>query len=247
MSGRAPGSAPGGYELLTLAPAEREQIEEQLGACFGLTPAGARAWVATSARRGWYYGWRAGERIAASVAFEPLEFARGGRAAGAAPLRALLLQSHYVHPDFRGQGYRVREAFLDAVLERHDGRAIVLCLYDDALTDYWHEVGFELEHGREIVTVAAALDRWAAALSPAVSAGYLAVKREEAAADGASITESGGLVLIRDRGSAVHTELLVTDLEQARLAPEALLARPLEVTTIMSYPARLGLFCPVVV
>ncbi len=241
------GPAPGGYEALALTPAEREQIEEQLSACFGLTPAGARAWVATSARRGWYYGWRVGERIAASVAFEPLEFRRGGRAAGAAPLRALLLQSHYVHPDFRGQGYRVREAFLDEVLERHDGRTIVLCLYDDALAGYWREAGFDLEHGRETVTTAAALDRWAAALSPVVSAGYLAAKREEAEADGASVTEVCGLMLISDRGSAAHTELLVTDLERARLAPPALLAQPLEVTTIMSYPARLGLFCPVVV
>jgi len=141
----------------------------------------------------------------------------------------------------------VREAFLDAVLERHGAETIVLCLYEDALAEYWGEVGFRVEHGREIVPVGAALDRWAAALSPVVSAGYLAVKCEEAAADGASITESGGLVLIRDRGSAVHTELLVTDLEQARRAPAALLARPLEVTTIMSYPVRLGLFCPVVV
>jgi GNAT superfamily N-acetyltransferase len=241
------GSALGGYEPLTLARAEREQIEEQLSACFGLTPAGARAWVATSARCGWYYGWRVGERIAASVAFEPLEFGRGGRAAGAASLRALLLQSHYVHPDFRGQGYRVREALLDQVLERHGAETVVLCLYEDALAEYWREVGFRVEHGRETITVAAALARWAAALSPVVTDDYLAAKREEAAADGASIAEADGLVLVRARGAATHTELLVADVDRALRASPALLAESLEVTTIMSYPLRHGLFCPVMV
>jgi GNAT superfamily N-acetyltransferase len=241
------GSAPGGYEPLTLTPGEREQIEEQLSACFGLTPAGARAWVATSSRSGWYYGWKVGETVAASVAFEPLVFGRGARAAEATPLRALLLQSHYVHPDYRGQGYRVREAFLDEVLERHGAETVVLCLYEDALAEYWREVGFRLEHGRELITVAAALARWAAALSPVVTDDYLAVKREEAEADGATIIEAGGLVLVRARGAATHTELLVADIDRALRAPPALLADSLEVTTIMSYPARRGLFCPVVV
>ncbi len=241
------GSAPGGYEPLKLTPAERGQIEEQLCACFGLTPDGARAWVATSARSGWYYGWKVGETVAASVAFEPLAFARGGRAAGAVPLRALLLQSHYVHPDHRGRGYRVREAFLDAVLERHGAETVVLCLYEDALAKYWREVGFRVEHDRETITVAAALARWAAALSPVVTAAYLAVKREEADADGATITEADGLVLVRARDAATHTELLVSDVGRALRAPPALLAESLEVTTIMSYPARRGLFCPVVV
>ena len=244
------GSAPGGYEPLSLTPAEREQIEEQLCACFGLTPAGARAWVATSARSGWYYGWKVGETVAASVAFEALACARGGRAAGAAgaaPLRALLLQSHYVHPDYRGLGYRIRESLLDAVLERHGAEMVVLCLYEDALAKYWGEVGFRVEHVRETISVAAALARWAAAASPVVTDDYLAVKREEAAADGATITEADGLMLVRARGAATHTELLVADVDRARRAPMALLAEPLEVTTIMSYPSRRGLFCPVVV
>jgi hypothetical protein len=108
-------------------------------------------------------------------------------------------------------------------------------------------VGFRLEHGRETITVAAALARWAAALSPVVTDDYLAVKREEAEADDATITEAGGLVLVRARGAATHTELLVVDIDRALRAPPALLAEPLEVTTIMSYPARRGLFCPVVV
>lgn len=241
------GPAPGGYEPLALTPGERAQIEEQLGACFGLTPAGARAWVATSARNGWYYGWKVGEKVAASVAFEPLEFAPGGRPDDPVPLRALLLQSHYVHPDYRGRAYRVREAFLDAVLERHGAEAVVLCLYEDALARYWGEVGFQVEHGRETITVAAALARWAAAAAPVVTAEYLAVKREEAEADGAAVTEAGGLALVRARGAASNTELLVVDVDLALRAPPALLAEPLEVTTIMSYPSRRGLFCPVVV
>lgn len=241
------GSASGDYEPLSLTPAERGQIEEQLCACFGLTPAGARAWVATSARSGWYYGWKVGESVAASVAFEPLEFAPGGRAAGAVPLRALLLQSHYVHPDYRGQGYRVREAFLDAALKRHGAETVVLCLYEDALAEYWREVGFQVEHSRETITVATALARWAVAVSPVVTADYLEAKREEAEADGATITEADGLVLVRAPGAATHTELLVTDADRALRAPPALVAESLEVTTIMSYPSRHGLFCPVVV
>jgi hypothetical protein len=237
-------SASGGYELLSLTPVERAQIEEQLRACFGLTPAGSRAWVATSARNGWYYGWKAGERVAASVAFEPLAFARGGRP-DAAPRRALLLQSHYVHPEYRGQGYRVREEFLDAVLQRHGAETVVLCLYEDALAEYWRGVGFRVEHGRETITVAAALSRWAASTSPVVTAGYLAVKREEAEADGATVTETEGLVLVRAREAASYTELLVVDVDKALGAPPELLAEPLEVTTIMSYPSRRGLFCPI--
>jgi hypothetical protein len=150
-----------------------------------------------------------------------------------------------VHPDYRGQGYRVREAFLDAVLERHGAEAVVLCLYEDALAEYWREVGFRVEHGRETITVAAALARWAAALSPVVTADYLAVKREEAEADGATITETDGLALVRARGAATHTELLVADIDRALRAPRAMLAESLEVTTIMSYPSRRGLFCPV--
>ncbi len=241
------GTAPGGYEPLALTPVERAQIEDQLCASFGLTLAGARAWVATSVRTGWYYGWKVGETVAASVAFEALAFTAVGRPADTAPLPALLLQSHYVHPDYRGRGYRVREAFLDAVLERHGAETVVLSLYDDALAEYWSRVGFRVEHGRGTMTVAAALARWAAAVSPVITADYLAVKREEAEADGATVTEADGLVLVRARGAATHTELLVVDVDRALRAPPALLAEPLEVTTIMSYPSRRGLFCPVVV
>jgi GNAT superfamily N-acetyltransferase len=234
--------APGGYEPLAPTSEERTQIETQLSACFDLTAAGARAWVDTSVRSGWYYGWKVGETVVASVAFEPLGFAHGPEA-----FRSLLLQSHYVHPAYRGKGYRVTAAFLDEVLARHGAQAIVLCLYEDALARYWSEEGFVLEHGRETITVAEALRRWAAAPAPVVSAGYLAVKREETSADGAAITEADGLVLLRARGSAAYTELLVTDLERALQAPAGLLAEPLEIIPIMSYPGRRGLFCPIAV
>ena len=240
MTGAAGSS--GGYELLALTAAERAQIEAQLSACFDLTAAGAHAWVETSARAGMYYGWKVDETVAASVAFEPLGFADGSKA-----IQSLLLQSHYVHPEYRGKGFRITSAFLDEVLTRHGAQAIVLCLYEDTLTSYWGEVGFVLEHGREIITVAEALRRWGAAPAPVVSARYLAVKREEAAADGAFVTEADGLVLLRARGSGPHTELLVIDLERALQAPAGLLAEPLELIPIMSYPVRRGLFCPIVV
>ena len=235
-------AARGGYELLALTPDERLQIEAQLSACFALTAAGARTWVDTSERVGMYYGWKVGETVAASVAFEPLGFALGSET-----FRSLLLQSHYVHPVYRGRGYRITTEFLDEVLARHGAAAIVLCLYEDELARYWGEVGFVLEHGRETITVAEALRRWAAAPTPIVTAGYLAVKREEAAADGAVITEADGLVLLRARGSVAHTELLVTDLERALQAPARLLADSLEVAPVMSYPSRRGLFCPILV
>ena len=232
----------GGYDALALTATERAQIEAQLSACFDLTASGARAWVDTSARAGMYYGWKVGETVAASVAFEPLGFALGDEA-----FRSLLLQSHTVHPAFRGRGYRITAEFLAEVLARHGAQAIVLCLYEDALTSYWGEVGFVLEHGRETITVAEALRRWGAAPAPVITAGYLAVKREEAEADGAEITEADGLVLLRACGSATHTELLVTDLERALRAPAGLLADLLEIIPIMSYPVRRGLFCPIVV
>ena len=73
------------------------------------------------------------------------------------------------------------------------------------------------------------------------------MKREEAEADGATFTEADGLVLVRARGAATHTELLVADIDRALRAPPTLLAESLEVTTIMSYPSRRGLFCPVAV
>ncbi len=133
-----------------------------------------------------------------------------------------------MHPGYRGKGYRVTREFLDEVLARHGAAAVVLCLYEDALTRYWREVGFVLEHGRETITVVEALRRWAVAPAPVVTAGYLAVKREEAEADGASVVEADGLVLLRARGSAAHTELLVVDLGRARRAPARLLAELLE-------------------
>jgi GNAT superfamily N-acetyltransferase len=130
-------AARGGYELLALTPDERLQIEAQLSACFALTAAGARTWVDTSERAGMYYGWKVGETVAASVAFEPLGFALGSET-----FRSLLLQSHYVHPVYRGRGYRITTEFLDEVLARHGAAAIVLCLYEDELARYWGEVGF---------------------------------------------------------------------------------------------------------
>jgi hypothetical protein len=61
------------------------------------------------------------------------------------------------------------------------------------------------------------------------------------------VTEAEGLVLVRARGAAAYTELLVTDVGLARGASPGLLAGTLETPPIMSYPTRRGLFCPVVV
>lgn len=234
-------SPAGGYRPIAVTDDERRQIEEQLRVCFGLTARAARTWVDTSVRTGSYYAWKDGDRVAASLAVEPLDFARPG----GERLRSVLLQSHYIHPDYRGRGYRVTPAFLDAVMETERAEVVILCLYEPELTRYWEEVGFAVEHGRDVLTVGEALERWAAGLVPVVTPRYLGERLEEAEADGAGLTRADGLVLIRARGSEAHTELLVTDPERARTADPALLAEPLELITIMSYPGRVGLFCPI--
>jgi GNAT superfamily N-acetyltransferase len=104
---------PSHYEPLTVTAGERTQIEAQLVASFRLTPAGARAWVDTSLRNGLYFGRKDDERVAASFAAETLGLSRGDECC-----RAVLLQSHYVHPDYRGKGYGIQRVDLDALLAR---------------------------------------------------------------------------------------------------------------------------------
>ena len=94
-------SDPPPFVELALTPNEREQIETQLAASFGLTPEAARTWVETTTRRGVCFGRVAhGGVIAASYAAETVALARGDER-----LAAVMLQSCYVHPEFRGRGY----------------------------------------------------------------------------------------------------------------------------------------------
>src|SRR5512136_3045943 len=93
--------APPPFVELELTSDERAQIEKQLAVCFDLTPEAARTWVETTARRGVCFGRVAsGGVIAASFAAEALPLARDEEYR-----TAVMLQSCYVHPAYRGQGY----------------------------------------------------------------------------------------------------------------------------------------------
>ena len=194
------------YVPLTVTAGEREQIEAQLVASFGLTPAGARAWVDTSLRSGAYFGRKDGERVAASFAAETLDLARGDESR-----RAVLLQSHYVHPDYRGKGYGIQRHDLDALLARFHADAVVLSLYDDGLVPYWERRGFVVEQRAEVVGLSICLERVRHAFHPVFTETYVAEKLQEQAAEGAEVVRTDGIVAVRARGSREVGELLVLD------------------------------------
>lgn len=224
---------------LAVTVGEREQIEAQLVASFGLTPAGARAWVDTSLRNGAYFGRKDGEWVAASFATETLVFAFGDERR-----RAVLLQSHYVHPDYRGKGYGIQRGDLDALLARFSADVVVLSLYDDGLIPYWERRGFVVEQRAEIVGLSLCLERVRRSFHPVFTETYVTEKLHEAAAEGAEVVRADGIVAVRVRESSEVGELLVID---AALAAAHTSTADMRVAlrTIMSYPAAIGLFCSV--
>ena len=225
------------YEPLAVTAAERVQIEAQLVANFGLTPAGARAWVDTSLPNGVYFGRKDGEHVAASFATETLDLARGDERR-----RAVLLQSHYVHPDYRGKGYGIRRHDLDALLAHFVADVVVLSLYDDGLVPYWERRGFVVEQRAEVVALSHCLDRLRCLFHPVLTETYVAEKLHEAAAEGVEVVRADGIVAMRARGSSEAGELLVVDAVLAA-APAGAADLRVALRTIMSYPAAIGLFC----
>jgi len=219
---------------------ERTQIEAQLVASFRLSPAGARAWVDTSLRNGSYFGRKDGEHVAASFATETLDLARGDDRR-----RAVLLQSHYVHPDYRGRGYGIQRGDIAALLARFHADVVVLSLYDDGLVPYWERCGFVVEQRAEVVGLPRCLERLRRSFHPVFTETYVAEKLHEAAAEGAAVVRADGIVAVRARGSSEVGELLVLDAVLAMAPPGAVAEMQVALRTIMSYPAAIGLFCSV--
>lgn len=251
---------------LELTPDERAQTEEQLAASFGLTPQAARMWVETTARSGVCFGRVAGgrvasgrasgRRVAASFAAEPLPLARGDE-----HRTAVMLQSCYVHPDYRGCGFGIERSDVEALRRRFAADAVALTLFDDGLIPYWRRRGFEVVQAAETIDVAEYLRRAHRAFSPASGDRAVAEKLAEVAADGAVVTETDGLVLVRYPGDDVVDELVVRAARRAaELAP--VLAEPaptaaapaagrgdgalrLRLKTVMASPGDLALVCAI--
>jgi GNAT superfamily N-acetyltransferase len=228
------------YRPLAVTADERAQIEEQLVACFGLTADGARAWVDTTLRSGCYFGRKDGDVVAASFALETMEFRRGDELR-----RTAFLQSHYVHPRYRGLDYGITGDDLDGVCRRTPADAVVLSLYADELVTYWERLGFVVEHQRAIVDLPEYLERLSSSFAPVLTAAYIAEKVEEAESDGAEVALQDGMLAIRARDDDVVTELLAVDLAAATAASDRYPALRIRLRTVMSYPRALGLFCPV--
>ena len=233
---------------LALAASERTQIEAQLAAAFGLTADAARVWVETTARRGACFGRvERGGVIAASYAAESLTLARG-----AERLTAVMLQSCYVHPDFRGQGYGLARGDVAALRRRFAADVVVLTLFDDGLAPYWRRRGFEVVQRAELIDLSGYLRRAASAFSPALTAAALAAKIAENVADGATVSEVAGaggrLILVRYPGEDVVEELIVSSRPGQGTSAGGDAATPdvtVRLKTVMASPGDVDLVCAI--
>ncbi len=180
--------APPPFVELGLTPDERAQIEGQLAACFDLEPEAAHTWVETTARRGVCFGRVASDgAIAASFAAETLPLVRGDESR-----TAVMLQSCYVHPAYRGRGYGLARADVEDLRRRFAADAVALTLFDDGLVPYWRRRGFEVVQRAEVIGLSVYLERAVTAFSPALDAEAIAAKVAENVADGATVTELAG-------------------------------------------------------
>lgn len=237
-------ASPPPFVELALTPDEREQIELQLVVCFDLTPEAARTWIETTARDGVCFGRVASDGlIAASYAAEKLAFVRGDER-----LTAVMLQSYYVRPEFRGRGYGLARGDVAALRRRFAADVVILTLFDNGLVPYWRRRGFEVVQRAEVVRLAAYLRRAATAFSPALGESAVAAKLAENIADGATVAElspgDGDLLLIRYPGSEVVEELIVRGpWAAARRRPVPDVAVRLK--TVMASPGGLDLVCAI--
>ncbi|MBN2205446.1 MAG: GNAT family N-acetyltransferase [Thermoleophilia bacterium] len=236
--------APPPFVKLDLTVDERAQIEEQLAACFGLTPGAARTWVETTVRRGACFARVAsGGAIAASYAAETLPLVRGEECR-----TAVMLQSYYVHPAYRGRGYGLARTDVEDLCRRFAADAVVLTLFDDGLTRYWRRRGFELVQRAEVIDLATYLRRAATRFSPALDDGAITAKLAENVADGATVTElsenDGALLLVRYPGDDVVEELIVRDPRASEREP-AIADVAVRLKTVMASPGDLDLICAI--
>jgi GNAT superfamily N-acetyltransferase len=233
-----PGTGPPPFTELALTPEERVQIGEQLAACFGLTADAARTWIETTARSGVCYGRVVGGRVAASFAAEALQLARG-----ADRITAAMLQSCYVHPDFRGRGFGLERADVDEIRRRLAADAVVLTLFDDGLVPYWRRRGFDVVQRAEVVDLSGYLARARHAFSPALDARAIAEKIAEVTADGALVTEADGVVSVRYPGDDVVEELVMRDPTNPTAGESS--AIRVRLKTVMADPGDLELVCAI--
>jgi len=237
-------TAPPPFVELALTADERAQVEGQLAACFGLDPEAARTWVETTARRGTCFGRvEGGGAIAASFAAETLPLVRGDE------LRtAVMLQSCYVHPAYRGRGYGLAPSDIEELRRRFAADAVVLTLLDDGLVPYWRGRGFEVVQRAEVIDLSTYLSRAATRFSPAPGEDAIAAKLAETVADGATVAESspgeGNLLLIAYPGDGIVDELIVRDLRAA--APwRTVRDVAVRLKTVMAIPGDLDLVCAI--
>jgi GNAT superfamily N-acetyltransferase len=232
------------FVQLELTPDERSQIEGQLAACFDLAPEAARTWVETTARRGACFARVvSGGVIAASYAAETLPLVHGEQCR-----TAVMLQSCYVHPAYRGRGYGLARTDVEALRRRFAADAVVLTLFDDDLVPYWRRRGFEVVQRAEAVDLSSYLSRAATAFSPALHDEAIAAKLAETIADGATVTElsvgDSALLIVRYPGDDVADELIVRDPRvPARCRAVPVVAVRLK--TVMASPGDLDLICAI--
>ncbi len=236
--------APPPFVELELTPDERIQIERQLAVCFGLAPEAARTRVETTARRGACFGRVESDGvIAASFAAESLPLVRGEEYR-----TAVMLQSCYVHPAYRGQGYGLTRTDVEELRRRFAADAVVLTLFDAGLVSYWRLRGFDVVQRAEVIDLCSYLSRAVRAFSPVLDDEAVGAKLAENIADGATATElsmgDGALLLLKRPGESVVEELIVRN-------PRALLrCRPVpdvavRLKTVMASPGDLDLACAI--
>ena len=236
--------APPPFVELKLTSDERVQIERQLAVCFGLAPETARTWVETTMRRGVCFGRVASDGvIAASFAAERLPLARDEEYR-----TAVMLQSCYVHPAYRGQGYGPTRTDVEGLRCRFAADTVVLTLFDDELVSYWRQRGFDVVQRAEVIDLRSYLSRAVHAFSPALDEDAVAAKLAEKIADGATVTElsvgDGALLLLRRPGDSIVEEMIV------RSRGSLLRCRPLpdvavRLKTVMASPGDLDLVCAI--
>jgi GNAT superfamily N-acetyltransferase len=229
---------------LRLTPDERVQIEGQLAAGFDLSPEAARRWVETTARRGVCFGRVASSGVvAASYAAEPLPLVRGDESR-----TAVMLQSCYVHPAYRGRGHGLARVDVEDLRRRFAADAVVLTLFDDGLVPYWRRRGFEVAQGAEVVDLSSYLSRAATAFSPALGDEAIAAKLAETIADGATVNElsvgDSVLLLVRYPGDDVVEELIVRD-PRVPVRCRAVPVVAVRLKTVMVNPGDLDLICAI--
>ena len=159
-----------------------------------------------------------------------------------------MLQSCYVHPGYRGQGYGLSRTDLEGLRRRFVADVVVLTLLDDGLVSYWHRRGFDVVQRAEVIDVCSYLSARCTRSVPCST-----TRRSPPSSPRTSPTArsspstrwgDGALLLLRRPGDGVVEELIVG-------SPGALLrCRPvpdvaIRLKTVMAGPGDLDLVCAI--